>query len=79
MGAIIGYVIDGILKSAFGLLSSWMDKRNLLEQGAQNQVVKDQNKELSDVTKANDARSGVDTAVAADPGKLRDDDGFERH
>lgn len=77
--SIVSAIIDGVLKSALGWIQSIMEKRDLLKQGAQNQTVADQDKELKDVGQANAARQSVDTDVAADPSKLREHDQYERN
>lgn len=75
---LLAALLDSVVKYGFSFFAAQMDKRSLLAQGAQNQVVKDQVKALDDVAAASSARASVDGAVAADPSLLRAHDAFER-
>lgn len=75
MGTIISAIVDGILKSAFGWLSSIMEKRQLLQQGREQQHSDDLSASVKEAKDAAQIRETVQTsdisAIDTDLERLR--------
>lgn len=74
--ALIGDIIDGVLKYAFGLLSTYLESRGLIEQGKAQQYQSDLQTTVTKATDAakvtNQVAAESDSAVSADLERLRD-------
>lgn len=76
IAAIISFV-SGLL-SAAGKLFDWLYARSLVNAGRTAQQLESLKEQVNAAQKAVEARVSVERSIAANPDRVRDDDGFRR-
>ena len=70
-------IIASVLSLAKWLVS-WSERQGWIEEGRKQVILESLQRADDEIAKANAAREAVRTDIAANPDKLRDDDGFKR-